>query len=361
MADPTETGAPPVPAPAAKAAAPLPVLHVPPVAAATPEPQRVEVRGAVAALAWGLAAAWSARRVIAVMACFNLVLAAAVLYPLFGAMDASLSHHPDASRIGRELDYRWWTDWTIDQEALVTSSVNLLGAAGFALVLVSTFFAGGLLEALRAGPRSALSFEPLPDPFYRGATPEWRSAAPGPASVQIFLRESARHFPVFLLLLAISLPLYWMVQRTLNEAALIGLDGLLEGIEDERLGLLLTVMRAVLFVSAFHGVTVLFEYARAHAVLKPGASLRDLLSLPLAILRGRPAAFLGIEAGAFLLQLAAMLAFMPIDRLLGRWSPIAATAGFAASQIFLFARLFIRAGAQGAQLRLAQAWLERKS
>jgi hypothetical protein len=295
-----------------------------------------------------------------VMALFNLLVAAAALYPLAAPMDASLSHNPEAGRIGLSFDYRWWTDWTIDQAPVVTSTLDLLGAAGFAVVLASTFFAGGLLEALRAGPGRPLVFEPLPDPFYRGATPEWRSAAPGTASVQIFFRESARHFPVFVLLLALSAPLYWLVQKVLNEWALVALDGLLEGVKDERVGLLLTLLRSVLFVAAFQMVTVLIEYARAQAVLKPGASIRDLLVLPLALLRFRPGVFLGIEAGALLLQIAAMIAFMPIDRLLGVWPPVAATLGLAASQVFLFSRLLIRAGAQGAQLRLAQAWLDRQ-
>jgi len=338
----------------------LPVFTAPPVLPGVAAPV-VEVSGAFAALRWGMASAWSSRRIVVLIAFFNLILAAAVLYPMFGPLDASLSHHPDAERIGRDFDYRWWTDWTADQASVVTSSVDLLGAAGFAMLLASAFFAGGLLESLRSGPRHTLSFEPLPDPFYRGATPEWRAAAPGPASVQIFLRESARHFPGFLILLAISLPLYWIVQRLLNVAAVIGLDGILEGIRDERMGLLLTLARALVFVGAFQLVTVLFEYARAQAVLKPGASLVDLIGLPLTLLRHRPAAFLGIEAGALSLQIAAMLAFIPVDRLLGRWSPASATLGFAASQIFLFARLLIRSGAQGAQLRLAQSWLEKKA
>jgi hypothetical protein len=358
MADET-TPVAPAESPASRPAAKLPLVAAPESARPFPSPA-VPIPGAVEALRWGLASAWSSRRIVVLIAACNLALALAVIYPMFGPLDASISHHPDAARMGREFDYRWWTDWTVDQASVVTSSVNLLGAASLAMLLASAFFAGGLLEALRSGPRHPLTFEPLPDPFYRGATPEWRAAAPGPASLQIFLRESARHFPIFLLLLALSLPLYWVVHRLLNVAAVIGLDGLLEGIRDERMGLLLTLARAVLFVGAFQLVTVLFEYARAQAVLRPGASLIDLVGLPLAVARSHPAAFLGIEAGALLLQLGAMLAFIPIDRLLGRWSPASATLGFAASQVFLFTRLLIRSGAQGAQLRLAQAWLAKK-
>jgi len=322
-------------------------------------PPAAAIPGAIPALKWGLASAWSARRLLLVMTACNLLLAAVAIFPLFGSMNASLSHHPDAGRLGREFDYRWWTDWANDQAAAVTQSVALLGAAGFILVVVSAFFAGGLLEALRTGPTPRLQFEPMPDPFYRGATPEWRAAAPGPGSVQIFLRESARHFPIFLLLLLLSLPLYWAAQKILNDAALVGLDRLQEGINDERIGLLLTVLRAVAFAAAFHLVTVLIEYARARAVLEPGASMLSLFTLPVAVFRARPLAFLGVEAAAFLMQLAAMLAFIPVDRLLSRWPLVGATAGFAAAQVFLFARLLVRAGAQGAQIRLAQAWLAR--
>jgi len=315
----------------------------------------------LAALRWGLASAWTSRRVILFIAGSNLVLALLALYPLLGPLDASLSRQPDASRIGREMDYRWWTDWAVNQSAVVGGSMNLLGAAGLLMVVASAFFSGGLLESLRNGPKHRMSFDPLPDPYYRGATPEWRAAAPGPASVQVFLRESARHFPIFLLLLALSLPLYWVVQRILNHGALLLLDTILEGVNDERVGILLTLLRAVLFVGAFHLVTVFFEYARANAVLRPGAAPTDVLRLPLRVLRARPGAFLLVEGAAVLLQLAAMLAYIPLDRALGWWPPLAATAGLVAAQAFLFCRLLIRAGAQGAQMQLAQETLSKKA
>jgi len=308
----------------------------------------------VAALRWGFASAWACRRALLVVLFANLALAAAVLYPLYGVLDASLSPHPEAARMGRELDFRWWTDLTTGQPGLFKESVDLLGIAAFATVIAGTFFAGGLLQALQHGPHPRLTFEPLPGPVYRGATPDWRAAAPGPASVQLFLRESARHFPRFLALLLLSLPAYWIVQIVFNRWAVLALDRVLESVEDERIGLLLTVTRASLFVAAFYAVTVVFEYARAQAVLRPGASLGELFALPARLVRRRPATLIGIEAGAILLQGAAMLAFIPLDRLLGAWPPAAATAGLAASQVFLFTRLLVRAGTQGAQIRVLQ-------
>jgi hypothetical protein len=284
----------------------------------------------------------------------NLALAVLVILPLREPMSATLDAHPEAARIGRRIDVRWWTDWTVGSAAIVSQSVNLLGAASLVMVLAGTFFAGGLLEALRHGPKPPLTFEPLPDPFYRGALPEWRAAAPKPASIQVFLKESARHFPRFLVFLILSLPCYWIVQTLLNWHLLFALDGLLEEVEDERLGLLLTVARFVLFVAAFHVVTVLFEYVRAAEILKPGAPLLGLLGVPFGLLRTRPGTLLGIEAGAVLLQTAAMLAFIPVDRALARWPLVAATAGFAATQVFLFVRLWLRASAQAAQIRLAE-------
>jgi hypothetical protein len=322
----------------------------PPVA-----PKPAEVTGPLAALRWGILSAWACRRILVLIVAVNLFLAALVVYPLLGPMNDSLSRHPDAGRIGSALDYRWWTDWTWAGRELVNQSVNALGAAGFAMVLLSTFFAGGLLEALRYGPRSPLSFEPLPDPFYRGALPEWRHASPGPATIQTFLRNCASHFPRFLVYLLLSVPLYWMVQVVLNSWAVIGLDRFVERVGDERIGLGLTILRSALFVIAFDAVTVLFEYVRVQEILKPGSTLVALLGLPLRLLRSRPGTLLGIEAGAFALQVAAMLAFLPIDRLLSAHPVSAVTIGFAASQAFLFARLLIRSAAQAAEIRLAES------
>jgi hypothetical protein len=333
-------------------------LNLAPGTPPLPPPTPIVVSGPIEALRWGIASALTCRRPLIFVLLANLILAAAVLYPLHGPMDASLSHHPEAERIGRQLDVRWWTDWTTSQAAAVTESVNMLGLASFVMVLAGTFFAGGMLEALRHGPRQPLTFEPLPDPLYRGAVPEWRAAAPGPATVQVFLKESARRFPRFLVFLLLSLPLYGIAQVVLNRYAVIGLDALLEQVEDERVGLLLTIARAAIFVAAFDAVTVLFEYVRAMEILRPGATLHALFRLPAVLLASRPGTMIGIEAGAFVLQIGAMLAFIPVDRLLASRPVAAATLGFAAAQAFLFARMVIRAGAQGAQIRLAQAHLQ---
>ncbi|MBI3448738.1 MAG: hypothetical protein HY049_07470 [Acidobacteria bacterium] len=341
----------------------LPILKSPPPAtpgaARPPAAPTDEGLTAVAALRGGLRAGWAVRRNILLIAIANLALAALILFPLYGAIDASLSHQPDASRIGREFDYRWWTDLGVSESALFGASAGMLSAAGILMAVTSAFFAGGLLEALKIGPHPALSFEPLPDPFYRGATPEWRSASPGPLSVQSFLRESARHFARFVLLLSLSLPLYWLIHQLLNVLAVSLLDTLLEGVADERLGVALTIARALAFAGCFQMVSVVFEYARAHAVLRPGASLRELLGLPVALARARPGAFFGIELGCLVLQIGAVLAFIPIDRALAYWSPVAAIAGMIAFQGFLFTRVLIRTGGQAAQLRLARSWLDR--
>lgn len=316
-------------------------------------PAPASLPGPLAALRWGLASAWACRRILVLILAVNLFLAALVVYPLLVPMNDSLSRHPESDRIGRSLDYRWWIDWTWAGRELVNQSVNMLGAAGFAMVLLSTFFAGGLLEALRHGSRAPLSFEPLPDPFYRGALPEWRHASPGPATIQTFLRNCASHFPRFLVYLLLSVPLYWIVQVVLNNWAVIGLDRVVERVSDERIGLTLTILRSALFVVAFDAVTVLFEYVRVQEVLKPGSTLVALFGLPLRLLRSRPGTLLGIEAGAFILQLLAMLAFLPIDRLLSARPLSAVTIGFVASQVFLFTRLLIRSAAQAAEIRLA--------
>ena len=348
MATPTrpDASAPPAVALPSGAAAAAP--------AAIPEIEELSLSGLLSA---GMRTAWACRRPLVFVLAANLILAAGVVYPLLGPMDASLSFHPEADRIGRTLDARWWGDWTYEASALVEQTKRLVGAAGFIMVIAGAFFAGGMLEALRDGPRHLLAFEPLPDPHYRGATPQWRSSAPGPTALSAFLKNSARHFPRFLFFLALSMPFYLITHLLLNRLAVIGLDRLLEGVEDERLALALKGGRAALFVAAFYLVTVVFEYVRAHEVLKPGATLSALLSLPARLLRARPGLICGIEAAALILHVAALLAFIPLDRVLSGRPALAATAGLLATQAFLFLRLMIRTGIQGAQIRLARSVL----
>ncbi|HXI03772.1 MAG TPA: hypothetical protein VNI57_11415 [Candidatus Saccharimonadales bacterium] len=331
-------------------------LDLPPREEQAPPPgaQPPRARGTAEVLLSGLEAAWRCRRLLLFVLAANLLLAALVLYPMLGPMDQTLSRSPDAAQIGRQLDPGWWFDLKHSRAFLVLRTVDTIGMASFIMVFIGTFFAGGLLEALRHGRNRPIAFEPMPDPAYGGSIPKWRSASPGPETIQVFLKESARRFPRFLVLLLISLPLYALAQMAFNEWGAAAGRWLLERVQDERIALVVDFVRSALFVTAFHAVTVIFEYARAGEVLRPGTTLLPLLGLPFRLLRRRPAAFLAIELGAVTLQAAAMLAFIPVDRLLGRWPIVAATAGFAAMQIFMFVRLLIRSGAQASQLRLAE-------
>jgi hypothetical protein len=314
--------------------------------------------GPLDTIRWGLGAAWTCRRLLIFILAANLFLAAAALFPMLGPVDSMLSHNPDAGRIGEDLDQAFWFDLTHTRALTLIRTVSLVGLASFVMVFAGAFFAGGLLEAMRHGRRQPISFEPMPDPGYGGAVPPWRAAAPGPATIQVFLKESARHFPRFLVLLLLSLPIYALVQILFNEYGSLVAGWLLDRIEDERLALLITFAKSALFVAAFHAATVIFEYARVHEVIRPGTSLVPLVALPFRLLVSRPLSFLGIEIIAVLLQAAALVAFIPVDRLLGRWPLVAVTAGFLGTQIFMFTRLLIRSGTQAAQLRLAEDFLQ---
>lgn len=335
---------------------PLPRAGEAPGESGAPVPEAP--RGLRGLLAWGAGAAWSCRRLLVFILAVNLVMAAAVLFPLLGPMDDTLALHPEAPAAGRQMDARWWHDLELHHATIFRGAIGSLGWAALATVILGTFFAGGLLSALKHGRHHPLGFEPMPDPAYGEAIPQWRAAAPGPASVRVFLRESAGHFPRLLVLLLVSLVLYALVELIFNRLAGTAAGALLDVLEDERAALLVGVLKSALFVGAFHAVTVVFEYARAHEILRPGTTLLPMLALPFRLLRRRPAAFLGIEAAAVLLQAAAVLAFMPLDGLLAARPAIAVTAGLAATQVFMFARIFIRAAAQAAQLRLAEDHLQ---
>ncbi len=328
---------------------------------AAPPPPAPKAKGALEAMRWGLGAAWSCRRILLFILGANLLLAVVVLFPFLGPMKHGINLSPEAERIGRSFDPSWWFDLTYLRSFLLIRTVSLMGLAAFLMVFLSTFFAGGLLEALKHGRRAPLSFEPMPDPAYGNAVPQWRSAAPGPATLQVFLKESARHFPRFLVLLLLSLPLYALVQVIFNEMGGKAAEWLFDRIEDERLALVIDMAKSLAFVMAFQAVSVIFEYARAVEVLRPGTTLLPMLATPFRLLARRPAAFFGIEISAFALQAAALAAFMPLDRLLQRWTLIAATAGFAATQIFMLTRLLIRAGAHAAQLRLTEDLIQQRA
>jgi hypothetical protein len=302
-----------------------------------------------------MGAAWSCRRLLLFVLLANLVVAAAVAYPLLAPMDESLSHHPDAAEVGARMDQRWWSDLTRQSAPIFGRTIDTLGLASLAMVLMGTFFAGGLLAALRHGRMQPLSFEPLPDPAYGDRIPQWRAASHGPATVRVFLKESAGHFPRLFVLLLISLALYALVETIFNRLAAGAASSLLELVEDERAALLIGAFKSGLFVLAFHAVTVIFEYARAHEILRPGTTLFPLLALPFRLLLRRPGVFIGIEVAAVLIQAAVVAAFTPIDALLATSPALAVTAGFAATQIFMFTRLLVRATANAAQIRLALA------
>lgn len=315
-------------------------------------------RGPLDALRWGLGAAWSCRRILLFILGANLLVAVVVLFPFLGPMRHGINLHPEVERIGRSFDPSWWFDLTYLRSFLLIRTVSLMGLAAFLMVFLSTFFAGGLLEALKHGRRRPLTFEPMPDPAYGGSVPQWRAAAPGPATIQVFLKESARHFPRFLVLLLLSLPVYAIVQVVFNEMGGKAAGWLTDRIEDERLGFVVGAVKSATFVVAFHAATVIFEYARAVEVIRPGTTLLPMLTLPFRLLARRPVAVLGIEIAAFALQVATLAVFLPLDRLLQRWTLVAVTAGFAATQVFIFTRFLIRAGANAAQLRLAESLLQ---
>jgi len=176
----------------------------------------------------------------------------------------------------------------------------------------------------------------------------------GDLPVDRFMTSCRRWFPRFVLLFVLTLPLYWVAHETINTHVASALEGLLEHVEDERLGLLIQTGRSLLFLVLFDLVTLMGDYARAHAVVSVERSMLRSLWAGIRFVAAHPARVLSLELFAILAQALALALFLPVDRLLlaSGGSAAGLVAIFLAAQSFLLLRLFLREAARGAQVAL---------
>src|SRR5262249_28286387 len=124
------------------------------------------------------------------------------------------------------------------------------------------------------------------------------------------------------------------------------------GVADERVGLMLNLGRALLFLLLFDAVTLAADYARVHAIVRADRSMLASLASGMRFVILHPWRAGRMEAAAILFQLGALMVFMPVSELLQRgggtvWG-IALALG--AGQGFLLLRLFLRESARAAQV-----------
>jgi hypothetical protein len=137
----------------------------------------------------------------------------------------------------------------------------------------------------------------------------------------------------------------------------LALRDLLENVADERMGLLLRLIKIGLFLALFDAVTLAGDYARAHAVVTPQRSMLVSLRAGVLFLLRHPLRAGGLELLALLLQTAALFLYLPLDTLLSRASPAGLIAGVLAGQVFLLARLFLREATRAGQVALYRSSL----
>ena len=276
----------------------------------------------------GLRAAALNTRLLWWLLAANLALAALAVAPLMRPLEESLSHREAAAEMARRFDMSWWVDVTTSQAAAFAAALDGIAVASLLSALIGCFFAGGLLQAYQ----DTLSALPM----------------------DRFMTSCRRWCPRFVLLFVLTLPIYWLVHRTINTHLVVAIDDMMESVADERVGLIVNLARTALFLILFDLVTLFGDYARIHAIVGSERSMIASLSSGMRFVLRHPWRVGSLEMMAIGLQCLALALFVPVDALVARLGGTVPGLILAllASQSFLLMRLFLREGARAAQLAL---------
>jgi hypothetical protein len=280
----------------------------------------------VSRLREGLSVAARNGRLLGWLLLANLALSFAAVAPMLGPLDEMTASQDDAGRLLTSFDMSWWVDVITARAESVARTFDAISVAAFLSVLTGCFFAGGTLQAYSD------TLDGLPMDRFMTCCRKW------------FLR--------FVWLLALTLPLYWLVHQMVNTRLAGAMEGWLDAVEDERAGLAWLWGRSLLFLILFDLVTLAGDYARAHAILTSDRSMLAALSSGLRFVLRHPLKVFTLEAGAVLLQAIALALFLPVDALLSRSSTAGLMAGILAGQLFVLARLYLRESARAGHLSL---------
>lgn len=276
------------------------------------------------ALFAGLKAAAGNARLLGWLLAGNLVLAALAVIPLMGPFEESLAHHEAAAELTRRFDMSWWVDLTTSRAEAFSRALDGVAAAAFLAAVMGCFFAGGLIQAYH----DRLAGLPL----------------------DRFMTSCRRWFPRFIWLFLLSLPFYWLAHRLINRHLAAGLDTLFEKVEDERLGLAISLGRAVLFLILFDMITLMADYARVHAIVRSDRSMLASLSSGIRFVLRHPVEVCSLELGVLGMQVLALILYLPVDAFFPRNSAGGLAAGLIAGQVYLLLRLFLRETSRAGQV-----------
>ena len=283
--------------------------------------------------AWhsGLRAAAGNARLLGWLLAGNLALAALAVGPLMGPFEESLSHHEAASEMTRRFDMSWWVDLTTSRAEAFARALDGIAVAAFLSAVMGCFFAGGLLQA-------------------------YQDTLAG-LGMDRFMTSCRKWFPRFAWLFVLSLPFYWIAHRVVDRAVAAWLDNLFEHVEDERVGLALSLARASAFLILFDMVTLVSDYARVHAVVRSERSMLASLVSGIRFVLRHPVAVGSLELRALGMQVLGLALYLPFDAVLARDSAGSLVAGLAAGQLYVLLRLFLRESSRAGQLALYRAGL----
>ena len=283
-------------------------------------------RGGLSGLREGLSVVARNSRLLGWLLLANLALSLVAVAPMLGPLDELTASQDDAGRLLTAFDMSWWVDVTTARAESIARTFDAISVAAFLSVLTGCFFAGGTLQAYSD------TLDGLP--------------------MDRFMTSCRKWFFRFAWLLALTLPLYWLVHQMVNTRLAVAMDGWLDGVEDERAGLAWLWGRSLLFLILFDLVTLAGDYARAHAILTSDRSMLAALSSGLRFVLRHPLKVFTLETGAVVLQAIALALFVPVDALLARSSVAGLVAGILAGQLFVLARLYLRESARAGHLSL---------
>ena len=283
------------------------------------------------ALLAGLKTAAGNARLLGWLLAGNLILALLAVLPLMGPFEESLAHHEAAAELTRRFDMSWWVDLTTSRAEAFSRALDGVAAAAFLAAMMGCFFAGGLVQAYHD------TLEELPLDRFMTSCRKW------------FLR--------FTWLFLLSLPFYWLAHRLINRHLAAAIDTLFEGVEDERLGLAISLGRAVLFLILFDMITLIADYARVHAIVRSERSMLAALSSGIRFVLRHPVEVCSLELGALGIQVLALFLYLPVDGFFQRNSAGGLAAGLIAGQFYLILRLFLRETSRAGQVALYRGTL----
>jgi hypothetical protein len=290
---------------------------------ANPDALQPTVAGA---LGWGVRRAWRTKIVIFWLWLINLSVAMVLVLPVYALIYDHTATSTTAARLGEGFTATWWTDFSFAQGATLAVWEGHLWLAGAFYLLLHVFLAGGMLSFLYSDQRF----------------PFWAR----------FGSACGAHFGRFFRLLLISLVFYGLV---------FWIDGLLFAMVDRFSdgGRLQPqawwghLIRSVITVILFFGVSLLFDYAKVRTVVRDSRSMIIETARSLGFVLRNAVRVVPLYLLLALVAAVLMAAYWGLARALGG-AGLGILALFIVQQIYVASRIWLRLATWGSAMSLYQ-------